>query len=67
MAVLEQNTDYAEALYAYLKRHQRMPTYRELLKIWRYKTKSAVDYRVKKLVAANLIGKEGRRLMPKKH
>ncbi len=29
MAVLEQNTDYAEALYAYLKRHQRMPTYRE--------------------------------------
>ncbi len=46
-----QNINYAEALYAFLPtRHQKMPPYRELLIIWHYKTKSAVDYRVKKLV-----------------
>ena len=55
--------NYADELYEFVQRHQRMPTFRELMTVWGYKTKSAVDYRVRKLLAAGLIGKEGRRLI----
>jgi hypothetical protein len=59
--------NYTKAFYAFVGRHQRTPTYRELLDVWNYKTKSTVDYRVKKILAAGLIGKEGRRLIPNQH
>ena len=58
--------DHAEKLYEFLDRHRRMPTYRELVHVWNYKTKSAVDYRIRKLLAAGLIGKEGRQLIAKR-
>ena len=58
--------NHAEKLYEFLERHRRMPTYRELVHVWNYKTKSAVDYRIRKLLAAGLIGKEGRRLIAKR-
>ena len=58
--------NHAEKLYEFLDRHRRMPTYRELVHVWNYKTKSAVDYRIRKLLAAGLIGKEGRQLIAKR-
>ena len=58
--------NYADELYGFVRRHQWMPTFRELMTLWNYKTKSAVDYRVKKLLAAGLIEKEGRRLLAKR-
>ena len=56
--------DYDKEFYAFVGRNERTPTYRELLEVWKYKTKSAVDYRIKKLLADGLIGKEGGRLIP---
>ena len=58
--------NHAEKPYEFLDCHRRMPTYRELVHVWSYKTKSAVDYRIKKLLAAGLVGKEGRRLIAKR-
>ena len=62
----DEGINHAEKLYEFLDRHRRMPTYQELVDVWNYKTKSAVDYRIRKLLAAGLIGKEGRQLIAKR-
>lgn len=42
-----------------------MPSFSELMKLWKYKTKSAVHYRIQKLVEGGLISKDAKgRLIP---
>ncbi len=41
-----------------------MPSFSELMKIWGYKTKSAVNYRLEQLIDAGVIRKEGGHLIP---
>jgi hypothetical protein len=57
--------DHVKEFYRFIDCHKRVPTYRELVDVWGYKTKSAVDYRIKKLVAEGSIGKVGGRLVPR--
>lgn len=48
----------AQKLIAFYRTHRRMPSYSELMKLWDYKTKSAVDYAVRKLINAKIISKD---------
>lgn len=59
--------DRQSALTDFYRKRKRMPTYAELMRLWNYKTKSAVDYTVQKLIAAGVVEKDSHgRLVPKK-
>jgi repressor LexA len=57
---------YGEKVRGFFERHRRMPSFSELMKLWGFKTKSAVNYRVEQLLQAGIIGKDGSgRLLPR--
>lgn len=58
---MEHQTRIAKFYYA----HKRMPSFAELMKLWGYKTKSAVHYRVGKLIEAGVLRKDRGRLVPR--
>ena len=49
---------HIEKLRAFLRSKRRMPSFSELMKLWGYRTKSAVNYRVEVLIEAGLIAKD---------
>lgn len=56
-----------QKIRAFYHAHRRMPTYAELMKILGYRTKSAVDYAVKKLVKEGVVTKDKKgHLIPKR-
>jgi repressor LexA len=50
--------NHVSPLRNFLTAHQRMPSFSELMKLWGYKTKSAVNYRVDALIEAGVIAKD---------
>lgn len=59
--------DHQESLSRFYRTHKRMPSYSELMQLWGYKTKSAVEYTVRKLTRAGVIGKDRQgHIVPKK-
>ena len=58
--------EYQERIAAFYGKRKRMPSFGELMRLWGYKTKSAVHYRVRKLIEAGVIQKDGTgRLVPR--
>lgn len=56
-----------QKLRVFYHAHRRMPTYAEMMKIFGYKTKSAVDYAVQKLVQEGVVSKDKKgRLIPRR-
>jgi len=49
---------YKNKIIGFYKRNKRMPSYSEIMNLTGYKTKSAVYYFVKKLIAEGMIGKD---------
>lgn len=61
----EEMQRYGEKVRRFFDTHRRMPSFAELMKLWGYKTKSAVSYRVEQLLQGGLISKDGSgRLLP---
>jgi SOS regulatory protein LexA len=59
--------DYQITLSKFYRANKRMPSYTELMRLWGYKTKSAVHYTLRKLTRDGVVGKDKRgRLVPKK-
>ncbi|MBI5644898.1 hypothetical protein HY970_02260 [Candidatus Kaiserbacteria bacterium] len=56
--------NYRESLTRFYEKHHRMPSFSELMKLWSYKTKSAVNYRLEQLIDAGIVRKEGGHLIP---
>ena len=55
-----------DKILSFYKSQRRMPTYAELMKLWGYKTKSAVDYAVRKLIDQGVISKDATgKIIPK--
>jgi repressor LexA len=50
--------DYKEKLAGFYSTHKRLPSFSELERLWNYKTKSAVHYRVRKLIDAGVLRKD---------
>jgi repressor LexA len=50
--------DHRESLASFHRRHKRMPSFSELMQLWGYRTKSAVDYRIDKLIEAGILSKD---------
>ncbi|TSC86171.1 MAG: DNA polymerase V [Parcubacteria group bacterium Gr01-1014_8] len=50
---------FKEKLAGFYRSRQRMPTFSELMKLWGYKTKSAVNYRIEALIEEGVISKDG--------
>jgi|SRR3989344_4763730 len=60
-------TDHQQALAHFYRSHKRMPSYSELMRLWGYKTKSAVDYTLRKLTREGVVGKDKQGcIVPKK-
>lgn len=56
---------FDEPLRRFFSAKRRMPSFAELMKVWGYKTKSAVHYRVQELADRGLIRKDGTgRILP---
>lgn len=49
---------HREKILAFYRTRRRMPTYRELMRLFDYKSKGAVAYALEKLIAAGVIGKD---------
>ena len=59
--------DYRHVLATFYRTNRRMPSYSELVRLWGYKTKSAVDYTLRKLAKEGVVSKDARgRIVPKK-
>lgn len=57
--------DFRRTLAAFYEKRKRMPSFSELVRLWGYKTKSAVHYRVKTLLDEGVIRKDATgRLLP---
>lgn len=57
--------EYGEKIRRFFDRQKRMPSFSELMKLWGYATKSAVNYRVEQLLELGFISKDGSgRLLP---
>lgn len=50
--------EYGEKMQRFFDTRRRMPSFSELMKLWGYKTKSAVHYRVEQLLQAGFISKD---------
>lgn len=62
----EEAAGYGTKIRGFFDAHRRMPSFSELMDIWKYKTKSAVHYRIEQLIQAGLIGKDASgRLIPR--
>ena len=58
--------NYEEKLVNYFQTNRRMPTYREMMRLFGYKTKSAVYYAVSKLIEQGVVSKDkSGKLIPK--
>lgn len=58
--------EYAGKLARFYRARKRMPSFSELMDVWDYKTKSAVNYRVEQLLEEGIIGKDGGKLVPRR-
>lgn len=57
--------EYKEELASFYRTHKRMPSFSELMKLWGYKTKSAVNYRVEQMIDEGIVSKDrSGRLIP---
>lgn len=57
--------NHKEKLADFYRTKRRMPTFSELMKLWGYRTKSAVDYRINALIEEDVISKDASgRLLP---
>lgn len=60
-----QLAEYGSKLQRFFDSRKRMPSFSELMALWGYKTKSAVNYRVEQLLEAGFISKDrSGRLLP---
>lgn len=58
-------SEYSEKLRRFFDSRKRMPSFSEMMSLWGYKTKSAVNYRVEQLLEAGYISKDkSGRLLP---
>lgn len=55
---MENGMEFREKLATFYAKYKRMPSFSELMKLWGYKTKSAVHYRLEKLAEAGIIHKD---------
>lgn len=63
---MEDAQEYTQSLVSFYRKHKRMPSFAELMKIWKYKTKSAVHYRLEQLIDAGVVAKDAAgRLIPR--
>ena len=53
-----------ETLRDFYRSKKRMPSFSELMKLWGYKTKSAVNYRVDQLIDRGIVRKDHGKLVP---
>jgi repressor LexA len=49
---------YRDEMASFYREHKRMPSFSELMKLWGYKTKSAVNYRIDQMIDAGLVRKD---------
>ncbi len=49
---------YQEKLQKFYRRHRRLPSYRELLTVWNYRSTNAVYRRVKKLIDEGILSRD---------
>lgn len=57
--------EYGEKMRRFFDTRRRMPSFSELMRLWGYKTKSAVHYRVQQLLDAGFVSKDASgRLLP---
>lgn len=60
-------TDYQRTLVNFYRVNRRMPSYSELMRIWKLRSKNGVDYALTKLIDAGVIEKDKQgRIIPKK-
>src|SRR4051812_41204549 len=60
-------SQYRDEIAKFYRSHKRMPTFSELMKLWGYKTKSAVNYKLDQMIDAGLVRKDKTgRLLPHK-
>jgi SOS regulatory protein LexA len=60
-------TQYRDEMAKFYREHKRMPSFSELQKLWGYKTKSAVNYKLEQMIDAGLVRKDKTgRLLPHK-
>lgn len=60
-------SQYRDEMAKFYRSHKRMPTFSELMKLWGYKTKSAVNYKLDQMIDAGLVRKDKTgRLLPHK-
>jgi SOS regulatory protein LexA len=58
---------YRDEMAVFYRKNKRMPTFSELMKLWGYKTKSAVNYKLDQMIDAGLVRKDKTgRLIPHK-
>lgn len=58
---------YRDEMAAFYRKNKRMPTFSELMTLWGYKTKSAVNYKLEQMIDAGLVRKDKTgRLIPHK-
>ncbi len=58
---------YRDEMARFYREHKRMPSFSELQKLWGYKTKSAVNYKLEQMIDAGLVRKDKTgRLLPHK-
>lgn len=58
-------SQYRDELTSFHRKHKRMPSFSELMDLWGYKTKSAVNYRLDQLIEAGICDKDAKgRLIP---
>ena len=52
--------EYRDEMAKFYRANKRMPTFSELMKLWGYKTKSAVNYKLDQMIDAGLVRKDKR-------
>src|SRR5437868_926730 len=55
---MEEYEKYRDKMAAFYRDHKRMPSFSELMGLWGYKTKSAVNYRIEQMIDAGLVRKD---------
>ncbi len=64
---MEDFAQYRDEMAAFYRKNKRMPTFSELMTLWGYKTKSAVNYKLEQMIDAGLVRKDKTgRLIPYK-
>src|SRR4051812_2020042 len=49
---------HQQKITAFYREHRRMPSYTELMKLWGYRTKSAVHYALEKLIQEGILSRD---------